>query len=382
MLCCETPLEKERITMKVIHFNDFRHYAGAETAVQSLIESHKAMGVRCRLVTKSELGSYLTTPDFARRRKCERIFSEENPDVVHVHNALEMGLIPVEVALEKGVPVVWTFHDYKGICPNTLMIKQGGTVCEEPLWCESCDRSRHVTRFDYPSLYKLLKRTTNVAISDFMKKAYSGRADMRRIYWDADPKILELQAEGEDEEDFSILFAGRRDPEKGVSFALAALKRILRDYPKAKMIFAGKTREIELMRIAKAYGVEDSILDYGYLPREEYLQVMLRAKVALCPSIWAEPFNLSLLEAMSAGKPVIATRVGGQAEVVGDAGIVIEPKSSADIQQAVVNLFNNPEKMRQVGEACRERARKFKGCAEEYLKLYKEAIANAPAKKD
>ncbi len=155
---------------------------------------------------------------------------------------------------------------------------------------------------------------------------------------------------------------------------MAALKRLIKEHPKAKLVLAGKTRGVDVKQLANIYGVKKNIIDYGYLDRKEYLKVLLKSHIVICPSIWAEPFNLTLLESMATGKPVIATNVGGQAEVMGKAGILIEPKSSFDIYSTVIELFRNRKKAKQLGLKARQRAQQFKGCAKKYVKVYKSLV--------
>lgn len=358
--------------MRVIHFNDFRSYAGAETAIRMLRESQRKMEIQTFLFTKEEIGLHFS-PLTIKKLRCRRIFKEIKPDLIHIHNTVEIGLAPIITALKEEIPVVWTLHDYKGICPNTLLLRPNNTICRDRD-CSSCDPDKMIIHFNYHDLYKLLKDVKCVVASDYVKKRYQGVIDATRVYWDADPSLLKLKVKSSFKSR-DILFGGRRDYEKGVLYAILALKRLVKKYPKAKLIFAGESRGENIEQLSKIYRVEKNIVDLGYLSRENYLKVLQDVNCVICPSIWEEPFNLSLLEAMAAGKPVVATRIGGQTEVVRDAGILIEPKSSIDICQAIDALFSDKKLHSELSRRSRERARKFRNCGKEYKKVYDSLIA-------
>jgi len=358
--------------MKVIHFNDFESYAGAETAIKMLRESHEKLGLQTFLYTKKEIGSHLT-PLAIKKIKCQKVLKKIKPDCIHIHNTTLIDLAPAFAAIQEKIPIVWTLHDYRGICPNTLLLKPNNTVCKD-LDCPSCDKEKMVIPFKYKQFHSLLRNSKCVVASNHVKKRHKTIVDAERIYWDADNHLLKLKANSSfDSKD--ILFAGRRDYEKGTVYAIAALKRIVKRYPNARLLFAGEARAENTRQLAKIYGVEKNVVDLGYLPREKYLQILQNVNCVICPSVWEEPFNLSLLEAMAAGKPAIATRVGGQTEVLGKAGILIEPKSSIEISNAIQLLFSSKKKARELGRNARERASKFKDCGKRYKKVYEKAIA-------
>lgn len=79
----------------------------------------------------------------------------------------------------------------------------------------------------------------------------------------------------------------------------------------------------------------------------------------LNPSFPAEPFGMSIIEAMARGKTVIATKSGGPLEIVeqGRTGLLVTPRSQQEIADAILELIDNPDRTREMGEAARERVR-------------------------
>lgn len=351
--------------MKVLHFNDFEHLAGAETAVRRLCKESQQHNVDMKLVTKKDVGVLNTL----KVSKIREIVSNYKPDIFHVHNTTSIGDAPFIAARDMGIPVVWTLHDYRLICTNTLLMQSNMTVCEK-FDCQSCslyNRNANLS-FDDIKDYDI----NFVVASDYVKQKYSRVLNARTIYWDAQHELLEKEIKNVEKPHF--LFGGRTDVEKGVQYVLLAIKRLKEKYPEVKLIFAGESRGHGLKKLSALYGITENVEILGLISKEKYEDLMQNCFAVICASIWEEPFNLTLLEAMSMGKPVIVTQVGGQSEVVGDFGIKVMPKSSVAIKQAAQLLLEDKDKAYNMGKACREQAKKFQGCTKKYIELYKELI--------
>jgi glycosyltransferase involved in cell wall biosynthesis len=100
------------------------------------------------------------------------------------------------------------------------------------------------------------------------------------------------------------------------------------------------------------------------------------------PSILPESFGLVAVEAMSAGLPVIASRIGALPEVVGDhTGILVEPGDTASLLVAMEKLRASPSQRAEMGRQGRER---FKRCFDgeryvtEFIRLYEEILGSSP----
>ena len=358
--------------MKIIHFNDYEHLAGAESAIRSLRKEQEELGHETYLFTQKDVISFYRYEKL-RIIKCRKIIKRIKPDIIHLHNVLGMGLAPLLAAKKEKIPVIWTIHDYWLKCPTTLLFKKNN-VCND-FKCHECSKNEKVVSFDYKNLYQLLndpKIKIIVAsrhMQEFFQKNINENLKFEYIYWDVDKSLLKREYQEGDPN--KILFGGRKDPEKGLTYAIQAIARIKEKNPLIKLVFAGSTRNPLVNRLAKIYNVENNIIETGLLKQEKFFDLIQECGSVLCASVWGEPFNLNLLEGMALGKPVIATKVGGQQEVVGDAGIVIEPKSSLEITEAI-EILNDKEKRKEIGKKCRERAKSFTGCTIKYLKLYEE----------
>jgi len=117
-----------------------------------------------------------------------------------------------------------------------------------------------------------------------------------------------------------IFFAGRLNPQKGVSAIFASMPRVLENYPNVKYVFAGEPDSQHFARKVRELFDENPALKartmlLGKLPRPKLTALYKIADVALVPSVY-EPFGYAGIEAMAAGTPLIATAAGGLAEIV------------------------------------------------------------------
>lgn len=170
---------------------------------------------------------------------------------------------------------------------------------------------------------------------------------------------------------------GRLDKVKGQEYLIEAMPQIIKVYPKIKLLLVGKgSLESYLVSTISYLNIKDRVILTGY--RRDIPKIMNALDIYICPSL-NESLGVSIIEAMSLKKPVIATRVYGIPEVVveNQTGYLIPPKDIDSIVKFVINLLADPEKMRQMGEAGFERvkARFSSGLIiKEIEALYKELL--------
>ncbi len=132
-----------------------------------------------------------------------------------------------------------------------------------------------------------------------------------------------------------------------------------------------------IRRLAKRLGVEDRLSLVGPVDRPELVREYAQADLLVLPSVF-EPFGIVLLEAMAAGLPVIASRVGGIPEVVeeGVTGLLVEPSDPESLAAAIVRLVESPDLRARLGVRGRDRARAYAWAvlAPRILDVYRDAI--------
>lgn len=169
------------------------------------------------------------------------------------------------------------------------------------------------------------------------------------------------------EEDFVIVYSGRINNEKGISELIDAMI-LLKETPKIKLMILGssffdntKSEDafIQLLR-NKAKEIEKQIVFTGFIPYNQVPDYLQLGNIAVLPSMWDEPFGLTIVEAMAVGLPLITTRSGGIPEICeGVATIVDRNNIVNNLADTILNLYQHPEKREQMATASLERAKSF-----------------------
>lgn len=150
--------------------------------------------------------------------------------------------------------------------------------------------------------------------------------------------------------DFIVLYSGRINPEKGVKELIEAFG-MLKEYPSIKLLimggsFYGNDNSDDpyinsLKELSK--DLQDKIVFTGFVPYQQVPSYLKMADIAVVPSMWDDPFPTTVLEAMCAGLPIIATDSGGIKEACKDCAIIISKVDVVQkLHQNVLYLYNNP----------------------------------------
>jgi sugar transferase (PEP-CTERM/EpsH1 system associated) len=174
---------------------------------------------------------------------------------------------------------------------------------------------------------------------------------------------------------------GNLYPVKGQTFLLQAMSGIVRHWPDCRLIIVGRGElESTLKREAKELGIERNVLFLGYRPDvPELLQAM---DVFVLPSL-SEGLSLSILEAMAAGKPVVATAVGGNPEVILDSetGYLVPSANPGALAEKIIALLQDPLLAHEIGKNSRTRVMQhfsLSAMVNRYLMQYAELLGSTP----
>lgn len=182
---------------------------------------------------------------------------------------------------------------------------------------------------------------------------------------------------GFSEKDFVITYSGRFNKEKGISELIDALLQ-LRESPQIKLMALGSSffndakNENTFIRSLKekAKDINNRIIFTGFIPYKKVPEYLHLADIAVLPSMWEEPFGLTVVEAMAAGLPLITTRSGGIPEICEGVATIVERENIVDnLANAILDLYRHPEKRQQMATAAVERAKLFdkESYAEKYF---------------
>ncbi len=153
---------------------------------------------------------------------------------------------------------------------------------------------------------------------------------------------------------FVTLVANLRHPVKNIPMFLRASKYVAEVVPDAHFVIAGEGElEAELRLLASMLGLDDRV---HFIGRCVDVPSLLSASYACVLTSVAEGFSNSILEYMAAGKPVVATNVGGAAEAIvdGESGYLVASDDDSAIAARLIELLDDAEMARRVGEKSRE----------------------------
>lgn len=309
------------------------------------------------------------------RRSGERlrgILTRHRPEIVHFHNTFPL-ISPAayRIARQSGAAVVQTLHNYRLICPNGLLFRDGH-LCEEcvgrsvawPGVLHACYRhSRPQTGVVAAMLAVHRARGTwardvdaYIALTEFARREFiqgglpESKLAVKPNFVDPDPG--ESPGRGG-----HFLFVGRLSQEKGVRTLLRAWSALGSD-SELRIAGAGPL-EAEVRRAAAG---STSIGYLGHLPRPAVLEQLRAARALIFPSEWFEGMPVVILEAFACGRPVIAARHGGPAEIIADGvtGLLFAPGSPDELAQRVEWAIRHEEAMAAMGrEARQEHERRY-----------------------
>ena len=306
-------------------------------------------------------------------QKTKRAFLLRNQiDLYHAHGPLNafIGLI------DRSKPLVITFHGYP-----TLESLSKGTIKSNSLifriyrWIEK----KTVERAD--AIIVVGKRQKEWLINELgadPNKLFqvSNGVDIKKFrpiqVVDHNPNF------GFTKETKIIIFIKAFTAQSGISYLIQSIPKIQVNYPNIGLLAIGGgplqdqlEDDIDNMNLGRAVKLIQRVSN------DSIPQYLNKAEIFISPSIpfdkAEETFNISLIEAMACGKPVIATAIGGPKEIIeggDDVGILIPPKDPDAIADAVIELLNNPERAKKMGE----NARKYIVSTYTWEKVYLETL--------
>ena len=173
-----------------------------------------------------------------------------------------------------------------------------------------------------------------------------------------------------------VLFTGRLTSEKGVRYLTNAAKEI-----KGEVFVIGDGPERPYLSSLITRKKIENVHLLGYLMHENLIDFYYRADVFVAPSVVEEALGLSILEAMAAKTPVIATRKGGIPLVVksGYNGLFVRVRNSSKIAEACNKLLENDGLRKKMGENARKTVEKkftWERTAKKFNRLYKKISPN------
>ena len=154
---------------------------------------------------------------------------------------------------------------------------------------------------------------------------------------------------------YDLLFFGRLKKEKGIQFVLTAVAGLKREGRRLKLAIVGQGPFlVDLKLMVPSLGIESSVDFLGAMQGNSLRNVIWSSKIVVVPSL-TEGLPLTLLEAMSCGKPVISARVGGIPDVVTDGvdGLLVQPGDAEALKDKIRMCLDDSELRDRLGKRAR-----------------------------
>jgi glycosyltransferase involved in cell wall biosynthesis len=294
----------------------------------------------------------------------DRVVRRFRPDVMHAHNWLVHAALPIRAA--RGIPLVQTLHDFSLVCAQKVLLRYGEPCSGPgPVKCLTCTAAHYgpvkgpITTIsnwiDGAGQRRLVDRFVPVsrAVAEGTGLDEADCEIIPNFVADtAQPAADEARAADQLPSEPYFLFVGALGRLKGIHVLLEAYRA---DPGLPPLVLIGyRMRETdELLR--------DLPSNVSYLGQWEpaHVPVAWRGAIAgVLPSVCQEACPTVALEAMRAGRPVIASRLGGTVDLVDDeeTGILVAPDRAVDLLQALRRLAADPELATRMGEAAARRS--------------------------
>jgi len=354
---------KETKPVRLLHVIGDSRFGGAGRIILRLGQVARAQGWQVDILTTDpvfqravrEHGLGLVNLDVIRREihplwdlgglvRLSTFLRREGYGIVQTHTS-KGGFVGRLAAWLAGVPVIvhtahgFAFHERS---PRQALLFYSNLERIASRWC---DRIVSVSEFHRHwaldlgicNLAKILAIPNGIA---FLTNPEIPRAELRR----------QLRVRNND---LLILTMARLAPDKGLEYLIEAAPMLLRSERQFQIVIAGDGPvRAQLEELTRKLGVEDWVTFLGF--REDVSALLAASDLVVLPSL-REGLSISLLEAMAAGKPIIATSIGSHREVASQSEIalVVPPADSSALCGAILQLAQDPLQMVRLGKNAR-----------------------------
>ncbi|OGO05750.1 MAG: hypothetical protein A2Y60_01065 [Chloroflexi bacterium RBG_13_54_9] len=296
--------------------------------------------------------------------RVKQILRQEQFDIVHLHEPL-LPALPITVLRFSKSINVGTFHAYHGrrsrgyrymkILLRRWFRKLHGRIAV------SRPAMAFVSR-DFPGHYEIIPNGVDVeSISD-------------------DVPPFEQYCDGK----LNILFCGRIEKRKGLEYLLRAYSIIKGQFPDSRLIVVGEGKSREgYEKLVRSAFLKDAVFT-GYVSNEEKIRYFRTADIFCSPATGKESQGVVLLEAMAAGKPIVASNIEGYASAMthGVEGLLFTPKDVESLSMSLSYLMGNKRLRERMGAMGRRRAEEeysWERVSRRVMEYYESLLRESPA---
>ena len=317
-------------------------------------EEHEGVAIR-RLPFREAVADANPAAVFALLQKSLEITAEYQPDLVHLGLPGPSCLFCLQTCRRKGLPLIFT-HQLAGAWTE-------GTRADQMV----ARAAQQASRVVFPSRGMLEEAVRSGIETEASEVVYNGieleSDEPLPLPWD--PPI--------------VVATGRLSHEKGFDLLVDAARLLVAAGTRFELRIAGDGAERPALEQAvNRYGLREIVSFMGWLKPEAVLDLLQSASVLVAPSR-AEAFGLSALEAQAAGRPVIASRVGGLPEIIrdGDTGRLVAPEDPQALADGIADVLASRARATDMGLRARARVQErfsIEAQALEYERIYRDVL--------
>ncbi|MGI6086034.1 MAG: glycosyltransferase family 4 protein [Acetivibrionales bacterium] len=302
------------------------------------------------------------------KNKISKLIRDSNPQLAHLHNFYHQLSPSILKEIKRNeIPIVFTAHDLKLICPDYQMLNRGEV-------CEKCSGKKFIActlnRCMKNSLSASLISTAEMYIHSMLKsfeaidiiitpsKFYRnkfiefGYAPEKVVHI---PNFVDTKANRPNYSSQGyIAYVGRLSKEKGIMTLIQAMKNV----KNIDLYIVGEgPLKSEAERQVEQYNLSN-IKILGFQTGKNLASIIKNSKFTVLPSEWYENSPMSVFESMAYGKAVIGSNIGGIPELIehGKTGMIFESKNSEQLAQQINYLAGHPKTAGEMGREARRKA--------------------------
>jgi glycosyltransferase involved in cell wall biosynthesis len=289
---------------------------------------------------------------FSNKQSAERIeelIVNEKPDIAHIHlfiGGLTPSILPV---LKKyKIPVVYTAHDYRLVCPAYTFLNGDGEICEECRGKEfyhciknKCAKNSTIDstimslEMYYRNIYYNPGKFIDgfIYVSNFAKEKHieyfqSLKTKKSIVLYNFTTGIKNTKTKKK-----YFLFFGRLSHEKGLNTLISAFSKL----KSCELIIAGDGPEMKKIELTLNKNEISNIKCIGFVQGETLTELIANAYFVVVPSEWYENNPMTIVEAYRFGTPVIGANIGGIPEIIneGETGFLFESRDVESLTNAI-----------------------------------------------
>ena len=301
--------------------------------------------------------------DFFLPFKIYRLLKQKKIDIVHTNNAVPWLYVGISVLFRRRIRLIHTEHSHLPV-EKELLIKAERLLSKLTFSIVA----------DSANVAKFLSSRVNVP-GRKLKTIYNGVNCKRlNININAQSKKREIGRGGSEQ---IVGIVGRLVLVKDHVNLLCAFKKVINEVSRVKLLIIG---DGELKDYLVKYAHDLKITQkVKFLGNRFDVPDLLKTMDVFVISSLSEGFSIALLEAIASGIPVVATNVGGNAEIIehGVSGLLVPPKDPNEISKMIVSLLKNKEMAKKIGERGQRKVRadfSFEKMKEKYQSVYYNSI--------